>query len=168
MKEEKEQRELSEERLLTENEKKYIIGAIEKRDIKLGIAIYGIMLFFLTLLCLIFISLDGVKSAISIFLVVNIGVLLMLRNSWNTASKLADAVKKNEIYVKEAIYESSNKYHYATFEVRKSGRRDWICSSAFFAERINKGEKVILIQKDEVVVWVYKAREDNEQPISNF
>lgn len=125
--------------------------------------IYGIMLFALTVLSLLFISFGDVKSAIIIFVIVNIGVFLIFRDVWKTTNKLAEAVRKNKIYVREAIYEGSNKYHYASFEIRKNGRRDWFCSNAYLPEIINRGEKVILIQMDEVVVWVYKAREDEIQ-----
>ena len=151
---------MEKERLLTESEKRYIIGAIEKRDIKLGIAIYGIMLFFLSVLCFSFITLDGMVSAIIIFFVVNIGVLLMLHNTWNTASKLAEAVKRNEIYVREAIYVSASMNRYGNFKIRKNGRMQSYLPNAFLLEKFNREDKVILIQMGKNYVWVYKARED--------
>ena len=147
------------ERPLTESEKKYIVGTIEKRNLKTAIMLYCLMLFFLSVACFVLISLGGIMSGISIFLIVSIGVFFMVRRTWNTTSELAESIKKDKVYVREAIYEGSNKYHYASFEIRKNGRRDWFCSNAYLPEIINRGEKVILIQMDEVVVWVYKARE---------
>lgn len=157
------------ERLLTESEKNYIVSAIENRNrnSKWLIVLYGIILFFLIIICKSLIYMNRLSAAILFFIVVNIILPIALRNTWNTASKLAESAKRNEIYAREAIYVSASMNRYGNFKIRKNGRMQSYLPNAFLLEKFNRGDKVILIQMGKNQVWVYKAREDNEQPTSN-
>lgn len=162
---EKEQIELlDKERLLTENEKKYIVDVIKNRNSKGVILFYGIVLFFLIIICALLISANELCVAILFFIVVNIILPIVLYNTWNTASKLAESIKQNEVYAREAIYVAAGMNRYANFKVKKDGRVQSYLTNAFLLEKFNCGDKVILIQMEENYVWVYKAREDKASP----
>lgn len=161
MKEVKDQiRLIDRERLLTEQERNHIISAMENRNVKLGVIVYCIF-FFLTMIINIFPIMHGeILIAIIIFLVENIGVLVLLRDAWNTASKLAESAKRNEVYVREAIYKKTGYGNYATFEVNRNGRRAPFYAYALVKDNVKHGDKVILIQMDKKWIWIYKAFED--------
>ncbi len=158
MNENREQVKLEEnERLLTDQEKNYILGKIENRNHgKVVILCVAIFLIITAISACVFFF-EGIKEGVICFLLCGIWVFPMLWNSWRTTNKLAKKIENKEVYVKEAIYRDSNKYHYATFEVNKHGKNELFFSNAYFPEKIMSGEKVILIRIDEVVVWVYKA-----------
>ena len=98
--------------------------------------------------------------AIIIFLIENIGVIVLLRDAWNTASKLAESAKRNEVYAREAIYKKTGYGNYATFEVNRNGRRVPFYAYALVKDNVKHGDKVILIQMDKKWIWIYKACED--------
>lgn len=157
----KEQIELLEEvRLLTEQEKKHILGTIENRSPKMAVLLCIIIVVLILALSVFIFLLGGVKESIINFFIWVIWVFPMLWSAWNTTSKLGDSIRKNEMYVKEAIYRGSNKYHYAAFEIKKNGRSESFCSNALNQDNAMCGDNVILVQMGKKQVWVYKARED--------
>lgn len=154
---------LEKERLLTEQERKYIIGAIENRSLKLVISLCCICFVLITVICVVLTINDDIRKGVIFSLILNMGLFYMFWNSWNITSKLGESIKKDEVYVKEAIYLNINKYHDASFYVMKNGRREIFLSYAINQDNASSGDKVILIQMSKKQVWIYKAREDEMQ-----
>ncbi len=160
MREEKEQIELAEdERLLTEQEKEHIISAYQNRDWKIIITLCILCILLITGISIALTFKDGIGRGIAFSTIVNIGILYIFWYTWHLTAKLVNSIKKNEIYVKEAIYLNSNKNHYASFYIKEKGRRQLFFSNALNQDKVKNGEKVILISMGKKQVWVFKAFE---------
>lgn len=160
MKEKKQQVKLKEkERLLTEQERCYIITNLENRDWRIFFILCLVLVFLLIFLSMLFFYLGGIKDAIVCF---SAGVLFtvtcylyMLIKS----NKLLKRARKNEVYVKEAVYLGGGKYGYGYFEIIKNGKKIIKSATAVLQDKVREGEKVIIVNMGRKYVWVYKARE---------
>lgn len=151
---------LEKERLLTEQERSHIINVLENRNWKLAITLLSII-FLLHLAASTYFFYQGYRKEAVIFGIGGIGTLVLaLGDALISANKLLVAAKNNEVYIKEALFLHSNKYHHGTFEIMKKGRMEYFFCDASFKDNVKRGDKVILVKIKKKFVWVYKARED--------
>lgn len=156
----KEQIKLKEkERLLTEQEREHIISAYQNRDWRLIIILCTIVVLLFFLISVFLFYPDNLSGAIIWFISMCILVGLYFGEAVICVNKVLEGAKKNEIYVKEAIFLDSNKYHQATFEIIKKGRREYFFCKAGLKDDINVEDKVILMKIKKKYVWAYKAME---------
>ncbi|BCJ93048.1 hypothetical protein acsn021_06170 [Anaerocolumna cellulosilytica] len=98
---------------------------------------------------------DSIKSAIISFVIINSFVVFAVGTIVYDIKKL---LKKDEIFVREAIFLNINKYHRACLDINKNGKRKIISVSASTREKIIKGDKVIIL-KTRSSRGIYLARE---------
>lgn len=73
-----------------------------------------------------------------------------------TMKKLIAQIDADELYVREAIFEGINKYHQATFRIKKNGKLELYFRKADIKNKVALEDKVIIIERKDVD-WVYKA-----------
>ena len=154
---------MEKERLLTEQERKYIINAIENRDWRLGIILLGISFLVLLVLWVLFIKEGYIKGVVMSLIWWGVLVVLTVGDAIISTNKLLKLAKKNEIYVREAVFLDLSKYSYGIFEIAKNGKRKiWGCKAGR-KDDIKVGDKVILVKIKKRLVWIYKARKDDSE-----
>lgn len=146
------------ERLLTEQERERIINAYENRNWKLIIMLCGLVIFLIAVLSVFFYCLGGIREAVINFILWTILAGVCIGENYVISDKIMKSAKKNEVYVREAVFLDSNKYHHVTFEVMEKGRWKLFFCDAALRENIKKRDVVILVKVRKKYVWVYKAR----------
>lgn len=160
MPEKKEQINLKEkERLLTEQERRHIISKFENRDWKQFRIICVIFFLLIFLLSMWFLYLGGIKDAIICFSVCTLCGTLGCLYMFLKTNKLLKLVRKNEIYVKEAVFLDYANNGYGIFEISKNGKKKIVSMGAYMNDKVSEGEKVILVKMGRKYVWIYKAME---------
>ena len=148
------------ERLLTEQERRCIVDGLENRDWKLMIGVCILILLLIVALSWGIYRPDKIIDSIICFIWWFLAVVLGLGDTLISANKLLTTAKRNEVYVKEAVFLGSNKYHHGGFEIMKNGKRKYFGCRATLRDDIKRGDKVILVKMKKKYMWVYKARED--------
>ena len=148
------------ERLLTEQERRYIVNSYENRDWKIFRKICVVLFFSIMIVSMISLRVEDVKDAVVDFLLWTAFAMIGITYMFWLSNKLLNLVKKNKVYVKEAVFLDYFKYGYGSFEIMKNGKRTILSLKAFLKDEIKVGEKVILVKMGKKYVWVYKAYED--------
>ena len=145
------------ERLLTETEKTFILNSYkDKTRYKVVFIIYLIGLIPFSIISGLFYFMYGFWRGVICFVLVNIFFWVFVFSMKVSVDKQVKNIKKNKLYVQEAIYERSDRYGTGYFKMAR--RSSLYAIKAMFCEPdIRSGDKVILIQK-KGQVWVYKAR----------
>jgi hypothetical protein len=130
---------------MTQEEKNFIKSGLQslkknKTTIILIVVLYLILTFIMSVGIYFICSL---KIAIITFIAFN---LLFVCATVPTRYKLVKLISKDEIWVREAIFLSINKYHYASFEINDNRIRKIMCANAIPHEEICRGNKVIIIK----------------------
>lgn len=155
-----EKMDLSEEtRLITEREKKIILERYNNRNkIKYIVLLYGIVLVITGGFWGVISKFGGFKIGARFFAGLNFIFLYFAVYTAINSKKIVKQIKLNELFVREAIFIGSNKYHNATFEIMKKGKRELYFRTVSLNDKVKKGDKVILIEV-KGIDWVYKASE---------
>ena len=144
-------------RLLTELERDSILKIYENNNKnKMLMVIYLLSLVPTSILCGFYYCMYGILGAIGFFLVINGCLFAIIISRSLSVKKQLKKIKKNKLYVQEAIYERSDRYGTGYFKIAR--RSSLYAIKAMLCEPdIRSGDKVILVEK-KGQVWVYKAR----------
>ena len=156
-----------EERLLTEEEKKYVIDGYNKIRWSNFALIFGLTFIIYVLLGLlwglIWWSVDqditmGLRQGFGLlFFITGITSIWIIYYFLNL-QVVIKKIKANRMYVKEAIYEkTSGKYNRVYLQMYKKGKLRYSGYHLLLREPLNKGDKVIVLQM-RGRAWVYKVK----------
>lgn len=164
MQEEKEKVMIAEQkRLVTKEEAETIMHVRQNRDLKKGAFILYGVIFFCSVVEYILFASDGEKEVGCQFFLMNhvcFGVVLLaaLASVSLYMKKIGRLIETNQLYVREAIYDGTNRDHDGFFWIKEKGEEKYYGCKVAVREDMNPGEKVLLLEFKDRVTWVYKAR----------
>ncbi len=143
------------ERLLTQEERNIIIT--NRKNNKLIMRTLLAVLFFLFCMAFVCILLFPPlrKALVPFTLLICFGVGFSI---WVNI-KMSKLLCLDSVYVREAIFESCNKYHDANFKIKRNGKIELYTHRAQINEKITRGDKVILIPFQKMLL-VFLCRSD--------
>lgn len=139
-------------RLLTEEERNFLLESYQKRNVKLMIVILVISAIFFALMGKAFGGIEGLVM----FLLPTVGLTIFICQHLITLAAINKKVLANEMYASEAIYDhTSGKYHHVYLKgYKRSGIEGY---DLMVREPLEKGDRVIVLDM-RYPAWVYKAR----------
>ncbi|MBB5198084.1 hypothetical protein [Anaerocolumna cellulosilytica] len=148
---------LEQKRLITKTEREYIKKNLDLKKHKKEVIVL-LFMYFISVLSLstLFYFIDSIKGAVLTFTIVNLYTALAVVPA---RYKIIKLIKHEQIFVREAIFYSINRYHHACFEIVNDGKRKFVHMRADLHDPIYKGDKVILIKIRRNSSIVYLARE---------